>query len=568
MQLPVLFYNCGVLPRLLWRKAVSVKNTVRSLDRWELWKYGAFITVGFWMLSGLYLVFLRLLAYLGTIPMIGDLLLWKLAAIALMTTFGMVVISSLITSLTTLFYAFDLPFLVKAPIPLRTVFIDKSLETAFFSSWMIGLVLFPFMLALGQTKGSPLSFYLAFVALLLPFLLLAAVFGMAFTLGLMYLFPSPRTRDVIWVLSSFSIAIVYVLLRISQPEKLVHPDAMQMVAQYLGYLQAPTARYLPSWWLTVALRSVMGGVWAKFWEASALLIGSAAVAYALLLELARRIYGASYSGAQEGRRALRPIDVRRTREAALAGRLGVPIALAATYWKDRSSFFRDVAHWSQMVLVFALICVYLFSIQHLPLDQADLKSLVSFLNLGIAGFVLASLGLRFTFPSISSEGKSFWVLRAAPMTSDSILWGKFLFSLVPMLGVSCVLIAASNHLLEADRFVSWLSFGTMVLMTITICGMGVGFGALFPRFDFANIHQVESSAGGFVYMAASLIYIAATVAIEAVPVQMHFYARFGKPEAWSSLIAGACAAGLLVINAVAFAVPWLMGRRNLEAYEI
>ena len=41
--------------------------------------------------------------------MIGELLLWKLAAIALMTTFGMVVISSLITSLTTLFYAFDLP---------------------------------------------------------------------------------------------------------------------------------------------------------------------------------------------------------------------------------------------------------------------------------------------------------------------------------------------------------------------------------------------------------------------------------------------------------------------------
>ena len=250
---------------LFWRKAVSLKNTLASLNGWEWAKYLAFLTVGLWMLSGLYFIFLRLLRYLDAVPMIGDLLLWKLAAITLMTTFGMVVISSLITSLTTLFYAFDLPFLMKAPLPLRSVFIDKSLESAFFSSWMIGLVLFPFMLALGHIKGAPWTFYLAFFGLLVPFLLFAAVIGIGFTLGLMYLFPSPRTRDVIWVLSSFSIAIVYVLLRVSQPEKLVHPDALQMVAQYLGYLQAPTARYLPSWWLSVALRSFMGGVWPKFW---------------------------------------------------------------------------------------------------------------------------------------------------------------------------------------------------------------------------------------------------------------------------------------------------------------
>ena len=51
-----------------------------------------------------------------------------------MTTFGMVVISSLITSLTTLFYAFDLPFLMQAPVPLRAAFAHKSLESAFFSS--------------------------------------------------------------------------------------------------------------------------------------------------------------------------------------------------------------------------------------------------------------------------------------------------------------------------------------------------------------------------------------------------------------------------------------------------
>ena len=40
-------------------------------------------------------------------------------------------------------------------------------------------------------------------------------------------------------------------------------------------------------------------------------------------------------------------------------------------------------------------------------------------------------------------------------------------------------------------------------------------GAIFPRFNIPNIHQLESSAGGFVYMAASLFYIGLTIAIEA-----------------------------------------------------
>lgn len=557
-----------MLSLLFRRKAVSFRNTLAAFTYWQWAKNAAFITVGFWMLFGLYAAFLRLLRYLDAVPLIGSLLLWKLTAIALMTTFGMVVISSLIISLTTLFYAYDLPFLIKAPLPLRSVFIDKSIESAFFSSWMIGLILFPFILALGRVQGVPWAFYAAFACLIVPFLLFAAVLGMGFTLALMYLFPSPRTRDAIWVLSSFSIAVVYILLRISQPEKLVNPQGLQIVAQYLQFLQAPTARYLPSWWLTVALRSFLAGLWMKFWAAAGLIIAATATAFGLLVMAAERTYGPSYSGAQEGRRSLRPTEIRQRWEDWITERLGITRAIGTLYWKDRASFFRDVTHWSQIVLVGALICVYLFSIQRLPLDQADLKSLASFLNLGIAGFVLSSLGLRFTFPSISAEGKSFWVIRSAPLTTRVLMRAKFLFSLLPMTLISCILIAASNHLLQADRFVSWLSFGTIILMAWTLCGMGVGFGAIFPKFNFSNIHQIESSIGGFAYMAASIAYITLIVAFEALPVKMHFYQLFGHPHAWNRPVAWTCFTAVAALSLAAFSIPWAIGEKSLEKYEI
>jgi ABC-2 type transport system permease protein len=247
--------------------------------------------------------------------------------------------------------------------------------------------------------------------------------------------------------------------------------------------------------------------------------------------------------------------------------LGLEGALATLFWKDRTAFFRDVKHWSQLMLVAGLVFVYLFSIRRLPIDNADLRSLVSFLNIGAAGFVIAALGLRFTYPAISLEGRSWWVLGCAPVSLGSVMRQKFLFSALPMTALALLLGAVTSRLLHADPFVSWVSAASLVLITWVVCAMGIGFGALFPMFDVENIHQIESSLGGFVYMAASLFYIGAMITILSWPVRMHFEERFGRLGAWHWSVAGACAVLLAALNAVAAAVPWLLGRRALESFE-
>ncbi len=567
-----------LLAVLLERKARCGFNSLRELTPWEWARNAAFAAAGFFMLMGLHHGFLRLLRFLDGVPLIGPLLIWKLTAVALLSTFSMVALSSVLISLTTLFYSFDLPFLMKAPLPEPVVFAEKSLESAFFSSWMLLLVLLPFLFALGEVRGLPWTFYAAFGWLWIPFALLAASIGMGFTLALMRLFPSSRTRDALWLLSSLSLAGVYVLLRLSEPERLARPDILQRVADYLRYLQAPTAPALPSWWLALALQSFDGvrpsGA-AIFWGQSALLTGSAATVYAGLLWIAGKTYGEAYSGAQESARSGRSQEVLPTPESRLAARLSSwglidgqqALRFAASFWKDRRTFFRDVRHWSQMALVLALMAVYLFSVRNLPLDTPDLKNLVAFLNIAVAGFVISSLGLRFTFPAISMEGRAFWVTRCSPQGLGALMAGKFLFHWIPMVLLSMTLIVVSNRLLRADPFISWLSAGTVFVMTATLCGMGVGFGALFPRFNTTNIHQIESSAGGFVYMAAAIGYIALTIALEVLPVQMHFQQRFGISRGWDAAALGLCALGLLLLNAAAFLGPWLLGRRHLEHYE-
>lgn len=551
---------------LLKRKLHSFKNRVAALRGWHLVKTLAFLSVGLLMLLALYSGFWRLLTYLEGVQVIGPMLSWKLTSMVLLITFSMVIVSSIIISMTTLYYSFDLKFLVSCPINLRVLFLDKAFETVFYSSWTLILAIFPFIIALGMVKQLEFGFYAAYILTVIPFVMLAGSFGIIFSMLVMYLFPSSKTRDITWLLGSLSVSLVYVAFRFSKPEQLLRPDSLEVVAQYINYLQSPTAPYLPSWWVTKAMVSCSAGNWGAFFTYASALAAAACAVYALMYWLAGFIYMKGFSGAQnsprfKGKERMLPEQKLSHRYPGLAG-------LLTCYWKDRLMLARDARYWSQAILIVALIIVYLFSMRQLPLDTPDIKSLVSFLNIGVAGFVMAAIGLRFTFPAISLEGNNYWILRSSPLSIPGIMREKLLISLLPSLIIGVVLITFSNHLLSADRFVSVLSTFTIIVAAVVISVMGIGIGALFPDFRVENIHQLESSYGGFIYMACAMGYLSLVVGTQAWPVQMHFAERFGRHHPWDWRGVALCSAIFVGLNAAAVIIPWKLGRRNLENHDI
>jgi ABC-2 type transport system permease protein len=555
-----------MLPVLLKRKAETLANTLLALRGWKLIKNLLFAGVGLLMLAALYGGFWRLLNYLEGVELIGPMLSWKLTSMVLLMTFSMVVVSSIIISMTTLYYSFDLKFLFSCPLDLRSVFMDKALETVFYSSWTLVLAILPYIVALGRIKGLDFGFYLSYAFLMAPFVLLAGAFGIFFSMVVMYAFPSSKTRDITWLLGSLSVAFVYVIFRFSRPEQLLRPDSLEIVAQYINYLQSPTAPYMPSWWVTKAMVAYSAGNWQGFAAGAAVLCAAAGILYFVIYHLSGRLYMRGFSGAQGAPRfkgSRRDLPEQR-----LAQRLPALRPPLTLYWKDRLMLGRDARYWSQIILIGALIAVYLFSIRQLPLDTPDIKSLVSFLNVGVAGFVMAAIGLRFTFPSVSLEGNSYWLLKSAPITTASVMREKLLVSLLPSLAIGLVLITVSSRLLNADLFISVLSTFTILVAAVVITVMGIGFGALFPDFNVENIHQLESSYGGFLYMACAMGYLSLLVGVEAWPVQMHFAERFGRANPWDMRAVGVSAGMFVALNAAALYIPWKAGLRNLERHEI
>ena len=551
---------------LFKRKFLTFKNRLTALKGWQLAKTVMFLLVGLLMLSALYGGFWRLLTYLEGVQLIGPMLSWKLTSMVLLITFSMVIVSSIIISMTTLYYSFDLKFLVSCPISLRSLFMDKAMETVFYSSWTLLLAILPYIIALGRVKGLGAGFYLAYLLLMVPFVMLAGSFGIIFSALVMYIFPSSRTRDVTWLLGSLSVSFVYVAFRFSKPETLLRPDSLEVVAQYIQYLQSPTAPYLPSWWVTKAMTSYPAGNWGAFFFYAGVLFAAAFLIYVSMYVVSGFVYAKGFSGAQSSPKFRGRPHV--TPEQRLVMKFESLRYLLTFYWKDRLLLLRDPRYWSQIILIAALIVVYLFSIRQLPLDSQDIKSLVSFLNIGVAGFVMAAIGLRFTYPAVSLEGGSFWLLKSSPVTISQIMNEKLLITLLPSVVIGAVLITFSNHLLNADLFISALSTVTIVIAAVVISVMGIGLGALFPDFKVENIHQLESSYGGFIYMACAMGYLSLLVAVEAWPVQMHFAQRFGRAHPWDWRALALCAFTFIALNAAALIVPWKLGRRNLERHEI
>jgi ABC-2 type transport system permease protein len=239
--------------------------------------------------------------------------------------------------------------------------------------------------------------------------------------------------------------------------------------------------------------------------------------------------------------------------------------------KDIRTFLRDTTQWSQLFLLGALIVVYLYNFKVLPLDRSPMpagtiRTLVSFANLGLAGFVLSAIAIRFAFPAVSLEGKAFWILQTSPISLRSLLWSKFWLNFVPLLVLGEVLVFLSNLLLRVPSWMMILSLITIFLMTIGIAAIGVGIGAMYPKFDFDNAAEIPTSFGGAVCMMASIAFVGVMVMIEAWPIYQLTLAslRPGRVIAPTFWVVAPSLAIITALTAAAVVFSLQLGIRRLE----
>ena len=503
---------------LLRPKWLTARARAMANERGRTARFGllAFIGVLFWVF--IYTLLYKLLVYFRGVPDLGPFLAGKLLGMILIGFFSILLLSNIITALSSFFLARDLDLLVGAPVDWLKLYAAKLLETGVNSSWMVVLLAVPMFAAFGSAYHGGWLFPLLVIGVFVPFLVVPAVIGSALTLILVNVFPARRTRDILSVIAVLTAGGIVLLFRVVRPERLARPEGFRSLVEFVTVLRTPTSPFLPSEWVRHGIMSSLTGAIdpLPFY----LLWTTAAAAVVLGALLHRALYGRGFTKAQES--AGRFV---RGRVARVAGHLLLRpfgVVRRELVMKELRVFFRDSTQWSQLILLAVLVVVYTFNVKFLPLNGDGitffLVNVVPFLNLVLAGFVLASIAARFIFPAVSLEGRTFWLLKSSPMPMRSLLWSKFWTGTLPLLVLAVGIVAVTDAMLHVSEFMMLVSVFSIVLMTFAIAGLALGLGTVFPQFDTENAAQIPTSFGGLVFMMASVALIGAVVVLEARPV--------------------------------------------------
>ena len=520
-----------------------------------------FFAIAFW-------ISWRVVNYFRNVPEIGHLLAAKLLAVALLAFSSILLVSNLVSALSTFFLAKDLDMLVASPVDWGRFYLAKLAETIVHSSWMVGLLSVPLMLAYGMAwHGGPL-FPLVAIGALLPLAIVPAVIGVAVTLLLVNIFPARRARDVLGLLSVAGVGVVFILARVAQPEQLARPEGFRSLIDFIAVLRTPSHPLLPSEW---ASAMIMNWLTRTADPLPIALLWTTALAFIVMgAAVHLRLYAPGLGRAREGADQF----VRGTWSSNVVRRLlGRMDPMHREFiLKDLRIFFRDSTQWSQLILVGVLVMVILFNIQALPLNTGEqvpvfLITLIAFLNQGLTGFVIAAVAARFIFPSLSLEGRQLWLLRSSPLDPRAMLRSKYLVGVAPLVLLAFALTVTTNLLLQASLFMIVMGGATVVGYTLAIGGLALGIGTLYPQYDSENAAQIPTSFGGLVFMLLAIALLGLVIVLEVWPVTEYLRSRQQGGPGTISLPGMAALLVAALSCAAAGLIPLRLAVRRIESLE-
>lgn len=553
-----------ILPDIL-----SLKNRIQKADPRERLKYGLFAGAGliFWLC--LFGFFWYALNIFMQVEIFGAYLVKKLLSILLLALFSLLCFSNLINALSSLYLSDDLTLIHSLPLSLRRLYLSRFVQTFLSSSWMMVLFGLPVFLAYGMVYKAGGLYYLGLLLFLVPYLTIPTSIGVSVATVLVNIFPARRTRELMVMISFLFVVGLFLLLRFLQPEKLVSADNFSDVMAFLGQLQSPTAPFLPSHWGTEALIPLLTGEVGRPWYYLTLtaLTGAASVAISNWIGLL--LYPLGWNKAQQAASG-------EDRKPGVFDWLlmtvsrPLPTDMQSMVVKDIKTFFRDAAEWPQLLLILALVAVYLYSVKVLPLEgpfiTLRIHNIISFFNLAMVGFVVSSVAVRFLFTSVSVEGRAFWMLRASPMSPMRFLLAKYMVGLPLLLTLGLLLVVASNLLLRVQPILMWMGILTMVGLSVSLAGLSVGIGAMYPNFKAENVAKIAAGPGGILFMIVAQIFVGVVLLLEAAPVFLIVRADYRhrplESWEWGVVVGGVLLA--LIANAIGAIVPMRRGATALR----
>lgn len=487
-------------------------------------------------------------------PLLAIGLLRNLLGLVFLVASVVLFSSGMTSAIGSFFTDLDLDVHHGAPRSKLRIAIARWMKTLLQSAAVVFFFLLPLFAAFGRQYAKPPAFYAMVLINLFMMLAIPVTLASIVTILLVRWFPVRRVHQIVASIAVLILTMVVIAFRMSRPERLFAQISTDEVARVLQAIELPSMTIYPSTALAVLMtRDVSFAI-------SPRIAITFAVLFAIFAAIARSSYFIAFVRARE---SMAPVAMGSASATRFFDRLVAHASppLRAMTGKEVRTIGRDVAQWSQVFLMAALLFIYLYNIRMLPLGGDARATIVAYSNLGMAGFVIAAICLRFAYPSVSAEGKAFWIVQTAPVSYRHFILVKVLVYSAPLTILSLCLTAFANLILGANSAVWTFTLIGASIVPFTLVSLGVGMGALWPNFNAENPLQVGLSLGGFGYMAVSMGYVAAIMLLMARPVMGYFMARvFNERGGFSIALPVAMA---IVLSLLVAALPLLAAERRL-----
>lgn len=558
---------------ILWSKSRISAHNLAAIRHESKLKIGVVSIAGILLWFAILVAFLQGFLFLQTFEpnvdpealSIGDVLMSRLLSVFALALFFMLIFSNVLIAYSTMYRAREVQYLLQAPVGLRTFFLSRFIECVSFSSWASAFLGSPLIIAYGITTDAHWAYYVAGVIFYVPFVTVPAAIGAFITMVLVRVFPG-LPRLVLFLLAGGVLVALFAYLRqVFSAARLTDDSFLNIVLQTSAQTQSP---FMPSYW---AAQGVLYAAEANFAESSflfLLLLANAMFFTLIAAEAATHLFMPGFS-------AIMGSDQNRARPLGrgILGRLDgwlrfLRDPMRPLVVKDIRLFWRDTTQWTQFVIFFGIMAVYIANLgnRNMTIHSEAYRSWIAGLNSASCSLILASLTSRFIYPLISLEGFRFWILGLAPVTRKQLMWQKFWLSVAMTSPFTIGLVVLSCFMLEVGPIRFAVAVYSICLANLTLAGLAVGLGSIYPNFEEDNPARIVSGMGGTLNFLLSVGYIALLVGTQMVILQWQALAKYTSTEMfWVTLI------GILIFNTVlsiaGMLVPMRLGLRNLMRVE-
>lgn len=548
-----------IIIKLKWR---ILKNKIFYLRRESTLKILViiFFITGYGV--GSFLLLYNGFDYINQTLGVGYFLIDRLVYVFFMVLSLMLLASQLIITYSGFYRNDEVEYLFSLPVSNTSIYVVKFLESTFLSSWAFIFLALPLFLAYGAGRHLGLNFYAVVMCISVPFVFISAGAGTA--LGALLVRYFPRKFAKIIVISGITLAIgLFIYYKKAKQEFNWQTGDLGLVMdQLLWHTKVSLYPLLPSYWVSRGIFSAVSGDWHDVIFYFLVLLSSGIFFVWFCVKLGGRIYFTGWQILKAGQKTkyYYPHNKMEWLNKMKSWQL---------VSKDLKQFLRDPVQWSQFTIFFGMIGVYIFNLRNMQydIDSVFWKNFISCLNMATIALTLGTLCTRFIYPQMSIECRRMWIIGLTPIGIGRVLFIKYIVSVCLCSIITVGLMAGSNIMLRVPLYMAWLSIGTMLVMSISLPGMALGLGAVFPNIKEDDMAKIVAGFGGTLTLVLSLTYIVCILALEIMPVHLYFAKQIITHDVFLKWIISACIVGAGISALVAF-VPLLWGHKCLLKIEV